>query len=312
MSDTPEPPSSAATGRSEPTDPESMETEKPLVLAVVGSVNLDMVARVKVFPRDGETITGATLEQYPGGKGGNQALAARRLGASVEMVACVGDEPNADLALAQLRSEGVGLDHVTRLAQHKTGVAMIIVDERGENQIVVAPGANARFTPEHLVLPPCDGMIAQLEVPMETLILAASQHKGFFCLNAAPARPVSEKLLAHTDLLVVNELEAEAIGPRLADYAGWLAVTYGSSGAELTRQGSWVASSESPRVDSVDSVGAGDAFTAALTVSLMRGLEPQQAMERACAAGAIATTRSGAQNAPTDAEIDALQKQHAH
>lgn len=280
--------------------------DSPISLAVVGSVNLDLVARVKTFPRDGETITDAVLEQYPGGKGGNQALAAKRLGCMVEMVACVGDEPNADLALAQLAAEGVGLGHVQRLAGMKTGVAMIIVDQNGENQIVVAPGANAQFEVQYLNVPRCDGMIAQLEVPMPTLIRAATEHAGFFCLNAAPARPVAEDLLAQTDLLVVNELEAEAIGPRLADYHGWLAVTYGSSGAELTREGSWVASSQSPRVDSVDSVGAGDAFTAALTVSLMRGLEPQQAMERACAAGAIATTRSGAQNAPTTAEIDAL------
>ncbi len=281
-------------------------SESSLTLAVVGSINLDLVARVKTFPRDGETISDAILEQHPGGKGGNQALAARRLGASVQMVACVGDEPNADLALARLASEGVGLSYVQRLAGVKTGVAMIIVDQNGENQIVVAPGANACFTEEYLKVPRCDGMIAQLEVPMPTLLRAATEHEGFFCLNAAPARPVAEALLARTDLLVVNELESEAIGPRLADYGGWLAVTYGSSGAELTREGSWVASSESPRVDSVDSVGAGDAFTAALTVGLMLGLEPQRALERACCAGAIATTRSGAQNAPTGKEIDAL------
>lgn len=280
--------------------------ESPLSLAVVGSINLDLVARVKTFPRDGETISDAVLEHHPGGKGGNQALAARRLGASVQMVACVGDESNADLALAQLASEGVGLDHVRRLADQKTGIAMIIVDQSGENQIVVAPGANACFTEEYLAVPRCDGMIAQLEVPMSTLIRAATEHKGFFCLNAAPARPVAETLLARTDLLVVNQLESEAIGPQLADYPGWLAVTYGSSGAELTREGNWVASSESPGVNSVDSVGAGDAFTAALTVGLMRGLEPQHALERACAAGAIATTRSGAQNPPTEDEINSL------
>lgn len=282
-----------------------------LSLAVVGSINLDLVARIKTFPRDGETITDAVLEHFPGGKGGNQALAARRLGATVEMVACVGDEPNADLALAQLAAEGVGLGHVRRLAGRKTGVAMIMVDESGENQIVVAPGANKQFEEQYLDLPRCDGLIAQLEVPMVTLLRAAREHEGFFCLNAAPARPVAEALLARTDLLVVNELEAEAIGPMLADYRGWLAVTYGSSGAELTREGSWVASSESPRVEAVDSVGAGDAFTAALTVNLMRGMEPQQALHRACAAGAIATTRSGAQNAPTEAEIDALLKNAA-
>ena len=278
----------------------------PLSLAVVGSINLDMVARVKAFPRDGETISDAVLDRHPGGKGGNQALAARRLGANVFMVACVGDEPNADLALNQLREAGVNLDKVTRLEGENTGVAMILVDERGENQIVVAPGANAKFHERYLDLPEVDGVIAQLEVPMDTLVRVAENHPGFFCLNAAPARPVSAAVLAHTDLLVVNELEAEAIGPSLADYSGWLAVTYGAAGAELTREGSWVASSEAPRVDSVSSVGAGDAFTASLAVCLMQSLEPQLALERACAAGAIATTRHGAQCGPTGQEIEQL------
>lgn len=279
---------------------------RPLSLAVVGSINLDLVARVRDFPRDGETISDARLEHHPGGKGGNQALAARRLGADVAMVACVGDEPNADRALAQLREAGVDVSRVRRLPGENTGLAMILVDERGENQIVVAPGANARFEASYLDLPAVDGVIAQLEVPMDTLIALARDFDGFFCLNAAPARPVDPTVLAHTDLLVVNELEAEAIGPHLADYQGWLAVTYGASGAELTREGSWVASSQSPRVDAVSSVGAGDAFTATLAVSLMQGLAAEEALIRACAAGAIATTRHGAQCAPTAAEIDRL------
>lgn len=287
-------------------DPSDDDRPGPAAIAVVGSINLDLVARVKAFPRVGETISDAVLHHHPGGKGGNQALAARRLGAEVFMVACVGDDPNADLALAQLDSEGVDLSHVTRLPGENTGVAMILVDAQGENQIVVAPGANARFEPRHLQLPRVDGVIAQLEVPMDTLVQAAEAHEGFFCLNAAPARPVAEALLAHTDLLVVNELEAEAIGPRLADYGGWLAVTYGASGAELTREANWVASSEAPRVEAVSTVGAGDAFTANLALSLIEGLEPQAALERACAAGAIATTRHGAQCAPSRAEVDRL------
>ena len=222
------------------------------------------------------------------------------------MVACVGDEPNADRALRQLDEAGIDLSHVRRLPDENTGVAMILVDARGENQIVVAPGANAKFEKRFLEVPDVDGVIAQLEVPMDTLVELAQAHDGFFCLNAAPARPVASAVLEHTDLLVVNELEAEAIGPRLADYRGWLAVTYGAAGAELTREASWVASSEAPRVDAISSVGAGDAFTATLAVSLMEGMEPQQALERACVAGAIATTRHGAQCAPTAGEIEAF------
>ncbi len=281
-------------------------TPEPLTLAVVGSINLDLVARVNAFPRDGETLSGATVQYHPGGKGGNQALAARRLGARVALIACVGDDANADLAMSHLESEGVDLSRVVRLAGECTGLAMIQVDARGENRIVVAPGANAKFDPEHLSLPRAQGVIAQLEVPMDTLATLAESHQGFLCVNAAPARPVAPEVLAHTDLLVVNELEAEAIGPRLADYAGWLAVTYGAAGAELTREGRWVASSEAPRVEVVDSVGAGDAFTAALATGLMQGLEPQAALERACAAGALATTREGAQCGPTPDEIERL------
>ncbi|NIV21554.1 MAG: ribokinase, partial [Gammaproteobacteria bacterium] len=185
-------------------------SENPRI-AVVGSVNLDLVIRVARFPAPGETLTGAELSRFPGGKGGNQALAARRLGAEVHMVACVGDDMAADEALAQLKAEGVSLACCRRLAGVSTGLAMILVDDSGQNQIVVAPGANAGFSPDFLELPECDGVIAQLEIPMGTLVQAAERHGGFFCLNAAPARPLAPELLARTDLLVVNEVEAETL-----------------------------------------------------------------------------------------------------
>ncbi|KAA9132581.1 ribokinase [Marinihelvus fidelis] len=276
-----------------------------LEVAVIGSVNLDLVARVRAFPRPGETVTDATLDRHPGGKGGNQAIAIRRLGANVRLVACVGNDSTADEALAGLAREGVILDHVQRIDGAATGTAMIAVDGNGENQIVVAPGANRLFTPERLVLPACDVVIAQLEVPMDTLEAAARAHPGFFCLNAAPARPVSPALLADVDLLVVNEIEAEAIGPNLDNFNGWLAVTYGASGAELMRHGNWVASSDAPRVDAIDTVGAGDAFTAALAFGLGSGQSPDVALNRACTAGALATTRAGAQSSPT---LEALEQ----
>lgn len=275
-------------------------------IAVVGSVNLDIVARVRRFPEPGETLTGAAVSRFPGGKGGNQAHAARRLGADVYMVACVGDDAAAEEALAQLREEGVDLTHCRPLAGVSTGLAMIFVDDAGENQIVVAPGANAEFSPEQLQMPAVDGVIAQLEVPMDTLEQAADRHAGFFCLNAAPARPVSSELMAQTDLLIVNEIEAEAIGATLADYAGWLVVTYGSAGAEIMRDGQWVARSRAPQVEAVDTTGAGDAFTAALCVGMLQGRQPEQALRRACAAGAFAATVPGAQASPTTAELEAL------
>lgn len=275
-------------------------------IAVVGSVNLDLIARVEAFPEHGETVTDAALARHPGGKGGNQALAARRLGAMVYLVACTGDDATADEALATLRAEGVDLSLVRPVAGSSTGVAMIVVNAEGENQIVVAPGANRRFTPGLLALPECDGVIAQLEVPMDTLVEVAGRSKSFFCLNAAPARAVPAELLARTDLLVVNEIEAERIGPKLKDYRGWLAVTYGAAGAELLRDGERVAKSDAPRVDTIDTVGAGDAFTAALTLGLVCGQPPETVLARACAAGALATTRPGAQSSPTAAELDRL------
>ncbi len=281
-------------------------TASSLSIAVVGSINLDLVARVQAFPLPGETVTDAKLDRHPGGKGGNQALAAQRLGASVSMVACLGTDSAADEALAQLKSEGVDLTHCRRLENESTGLAMIVVDAAGENQIVVAPGANQAFAPEHLALPKVDGVIAQLEVPMDTLICAAEQHDGFFCLNAAPARPVAEELLAHTDLLVVNELEAEVIGPRLADYTGWLAVTYGSAGAELMHDNQWAARCRAPRIEAIDTTGAGDAFTAALCVGMMEGLKPDEALRQACAAGAYAATQHGAQASPTRDDLKAF------
>ncbi len=280
---------------------------RPPHLSVLGSVNLDLVAHIDRFPRPGETLTGATLEQHAGGKGGNQALAARRLGAEVSLLACVGDDAHANPALEQLQREGVDLSGVQRLRSTATGLAMILVDRQGENQIVVAPGANAQVRADQLELPHCDGLLAQLEIPMETLVEAATRHAGFFCLNAAPARPVAAALLGQTDLLVVNELEAEAIGPQLQNYQGLLAITHGAAGAELLQRGQRLAASRSPAVQAIDTVGAGDAFTACLCVSLLSGLSPAEALARACIAGALATTRKGAQTAPSAAAIDAFQ-----
>jgi len=125
-------------------------------IAVIGSINLDIVARVRVFPQPGETLTNAVVSRVPGGKGANQALAAHRLGARVFMVGRVGDDAAADEALANLRREGVNLDFCKTLADHATGLALILVNAEGENQIVVAPGANAAFDAAHLELPPTD------------------------------------------------------------------------------------------------------------------------------------------------------------
>ena len=276
---------------------------KQVSVAVVGSVNLDIVATVKHFPKPGETVTNAGVNRYPGGKGANQALAACRLGAQVHMIACLGEDPIADEALATLQSEGVDLAYCRRLDGASTGLALILVSATGENQIVVAPGANAMFEAGTLALPPTDAVIAQLEVPMDTVLAAARACEGFFCLNAAPAKPVPPDLLAQTGLLVINEIEAQAIGNELTGYTGLLATTYGADGAVLSQAGKEIARAKPPAVDVVDTVGSGDAFTAALTVGLVSGMAPAQALDLACIAGAITATRPGAQSSPTYLEI---------
>jgi ribokinase len=194
-------------------------------IAVIGSINLDIVATVKDFPQPGETVTNAVVNRFPGGKGANQALAAHRLGAAVYMIGRVGNDPAADEALATLRTEGINLSYCEPLEKFATGLAMILVNETGENQIVVAPGANAAFDAEHLEFPATDASIAQLEVPMETILKAARTCDNFFCLNAAPAKPVPHEVLVHVDLLVVNEIEARALGKELDSYHGLLAST---------------------------------------------------------------------------------------
>ena len=272
-------------------------------IVVVGSVNLDIVARVERFPLPGETLTGATLSHFPGGKGANQAMAARRLGAQVSMVACVGDDLAADKALVNLRKEGVDLKNCRTLEGVSTGTALILVSDEGENQIVVAPGANAIFSAEPLDIPICDAVIAQLEIPMEIVLSAAQQTKGLFCLNAAPAKAVPQSVLEHTDLLIVNELEAQAIGRQLSNYRGLLATTYGSQGASLSRNGREIARARPPKVKVVDTTGAGDAFTAALTVGIAAGMSPEEALQSACVVGALTTTRPGPQSSPSEAEV---------
>jgi ribokinase len=273
----------------------------PIRLTVVGSVNLDLVARCERLPRAGETVTGASFERIPGGKGANQAVAAARLGADVAIVGCIGDDDFARDAVESLEEAEVATDGL-RVADGPTGVALILVDAAGENQIVVAPGANAQLRPEHV--PDVSGpVLCQLEIPIETVAAAAERAEGFFCLNAAPARAVPASVLERADLVVANPYEREALGsePRL------LALTLGAEGAVLLEAGEEVARAEPPAVRAVDGTAAGDAFTACLVVSLLEGLDRGDALRRACAAGALAASRFGAQpSLPTAAEVDAV------
>jgi ribokinase len=263
----------------------------PPELTVVGSINLDLEAQVERLPRPGETLSGATLARIPGGKGANQAVAAARLGAEVRMVGCVGKDANAEEALAGLREAGIELD--VREVETPTGVAIIFVAADAENVIVVVPGANAEvggFTAPGNVL-------CQLEIP-DAAVHEARAQADWLCVNAAPARA----LVVSADLVVANRYEAEVVGDQPL-----LALTLGEEGAVLLEDGSEVARARPPRVNAVDGTAAGDAFTACLVVSLLENREPEEGLRRACAAGAIAASRIGAQpSLPTAGEVDAI------
>ena len=264
-------------------------------ITVVGSINLDLVARCERLPRPGETVTGATFARHAGGKGANQAVACARLGAEVTMLGAVGTDPHAEEALAGLRAAGVALDLAH--SEQPTGVALILVDAAGETQIVVAPGANADA--RVVSLPGHDAVLCQLEIPDAAVEGAWEACEGVFCLNAAPARPVA----VDADLTVVNRYELESLGRR----DGLVAVTLGAEGAVLHEDGEEVARATPPPVDAVDGTAAGDAFTACLLVSLLEERAYDESLVRACAAGALAASRHGAQpSLPTTAEIDAV------
>ncbi len=278
-----------------------------VAIVVVGSVNLDLVATVARLPTAGETVTGAELSRFPGGKGANQALAAKRLGADVTLLACIGSDAAADEALALLMDGGVDLSGCRHSESEPTGTALIAVAPSGENHIVVAPGANRKLTPEALVLPAADALICQLEVPADTIAAAANEFDGFFAVNLAPAMHVDVSVLQRADLVIVNEVEAAWYGDSLGACHGMIATTFGAAGAVLTKGGQDIARARPPRIDAVDTTAAGDTFTAALTVALVEGQQPQAALEFACAAGAAAATRLGAQpSLPTRDDVVAI------
>lgn len=264
-------------------------------VGVVGSINVDLVASGSKLPAPGETVTGASFAQHPGGKGANQALAARRMGADVSMAGCVGEDDLAGSALALLREDGVDLSGVKSVSE-PTGVALIAVSADGENQIIVASGANAKVTADNASdLPDCDAVLCQLEIPVPAVIAALDRKPALFAINLAPAIMVPERILTESDLLIVNEIEAAFYGDALHSGSGMVALTLGGDGAVLFRGGDDIARTPAFEVPVSDTTGAGDTFCGALVVALSEGQMPADALRFASAAAALAVTKPGAQ-----------------
>ncbi|WP_405718667.1 ribokinase [Streptomyces sp. NBC_00046] len=296
-------------------------------LLVVGSANADLVVGVERRPAAGETVLGSDLAVHPGGKGGNQAVAAARLGARTVLLARVGDDAHGRLLLESQKAAGVETAGVL-VGGAPTGVALITVDPSGDNSIVVSPGANARLTPEDVraagpLFDAARVVSVQLEIPSETVaeVAGAMSPGSRLVLNPSPPAPLPDRVLAACDPLVVNEHEArymlgEGAGGTPEEWARALlglgpqsvVVTLGAAGALVAdgRTGD-VVPVPSPRVEAVDTTGAGDAFTAALAWRLGLGEGLTEAAAFAVRVGAAAVTKRGAQASfPTAQEVSAL------
>lgn len=266
-------------------DPSSQGEPVRPALTVVGSINIDLTAVCERLPAPGETVGGATLQRQPGGKGANQAVAAARLAGRARMVGAVGDDPDGDVVLRSMAAAGVDVTGIRRVPA-PTGTALIAVDRHGENQITVCSGANAEVSLDGVSFPAEDVVLCQLEIELETVRETARRATGFFALNAAPAMPLPGDLVDRCDLIIVNETEYALI-PGLAD-AELVAVTYGGKGSAIYAHGRQVASAPGHEVAVVSTVGAGDAFCAALVLALASGLDHETALRAANAVGAHA------------------------
>lgn len=271
----------------------SLQPAAPSSLTVVGSINLDITATAERLPSPGETVGGGVLRQQPGGKGANQAVAAARLAGTSRMVGAVGQDDAGLSLISAMAGAGVDVQDIARV-DAATGTALVLVDSNGENQIVVCPGANADVSVEGIQFADNEAVLCQLEVDQDVVLEATRRAKGFFALNAAPAAPLIPELLERCDLVIVNETEYELI-PALRD-APLVAVTYGADGSAIFVDGERVA--EAPAVlvnDIANTIGAGDAFCAALVLALQSGLEYAHALAAANAVGADAVRDASSQ-----------------
>jgi ribokinase len=304
-------------------------------IVVIGSLVFDFVARADRLPRKGETVLGEAFGMFPGGKGANQAVQAARLGADVFLVGCVGQDFLGGRLIASLRDSGVHTDFVRRDASATTAACCIHVDREGHNTIVIVPEANDTCSPDDVdaaaaVIRSADMVVCQLEIPLPTVAHAAeiaAAHRIRFLLNPAPARHLPDSLLARITLITPNEIEAETLTglqasvPGDTAQAGWeeaaakellrrgvgtVVITLGEKGAYAATA---ILEQRIPgyRVTVVDATAAGDAFSGALAVALAERWELPEALGFANAAGALATTRPGAQpSLATRQEVEQL------
>ncbi|MBE9610276.1 ribokinase [Chitinilyticum piscinae] len=292
---------------------------------VVGSINMDLVVTASQFPRPGETLCGSHFATFPGGKGANQAVAAARLGASVTMLGCVGDDSFGQNLLAGLQAENIDTQWISRIPGTPTGVASITVCE-AENAITVIPGANHALSVEHIAqadaaFAATDVVLAQLETPLPTILAAAQRarlHGKPFILNPAPAVVLPQELLDLVSLLTPNQHElATALDvsgddwrAQLASLPGRVVMTLGKEGAAYITPTGQIIEQAGFTVRAIDTTGAGDTFNGALAAFWRQG--PAAALRLACAAGALSVTRAGAQSGmPTLAELTRFLEQQA-
>ncbi|NLG25187.1 MAG: ribokinase [Clostridiales bacterium] len=288
-------------------------------ICVLGSLNIDLTVTLERFHQPGETVNATGFSTFTGGKGGNQAVAAARLGAEVHMVACVGDDTNAGVYRAALDEAGIGRDYLFVEPALPTGVALIEVDARGENRIAVVAGANAALTADRVsqagpLLPRCGLLLLQLETPIEAVHHAAAlarQAGGRVILDPAPARPLSDGLLQLCDLITPNEHELGIVTGLPSDdedqaIAACAQLIRRGARAVVNKRGRRGALLVTPegavripgyRVDAVDTTAAGDTFNAGLAVGLSMDLPLPDAVRLANAAAALSTTAMGAQGA---------------
>ena len=270
-------------------------------IAVVGSINADLVVQMPKLPSRGETVSSAEPAWFPGGKGANQAVAAARMGGNVSMFGAVGSDQPGQMCLSALQQSGVNVDAVAKVSS-PTSTALVMVEHSGENQIVVADGANQYASFDAAQISSADAVIVQFEIPESVIVEVGKAAKGIFCVNAAPVRKLSDELASLIDVLIVNEHEYAQLGePK----SGLVIVTAGAKEVVAYQNAEVVAKSQPPKVEALDTVGAGDTFVGAFVVAYASGKTISDSLDLACAASALSTLKLGAQSGmPTASEVN--------